>query len=99
MRDEIAGITRPTLVMGGTIDLSHRPPAARRLPPPLGITPSCIFEGCGHGPHRDNPDGAEKGDARFSERVRRMALALAGLSTRHLVSVLSHRRRLVLESV
>lgn len=61
MRDEIAGITCPTLVMGGTIDPVTPPACSEAIAAAIGDNAVLhMFEGCGHGPHRDNPDGAEK---------------------------------------
>ena len=61
MRAEIAGITCPTLVIGGTIDPVTPPACSHAIATAIGSNAVLhMFEGCGHGPHRDNPDGAEK---------------------------------------
>lgn len=61
MRAEIAGITCPTLVIGGTIDPVTPPACSHAIAAAIGSNAVLhMFEGCGHGPHRDNPDGAEK---------------------------------------
>ena len=84
MRDEIACITCPTLVIGGTIDPVTPPTCSEAIAAAIGDNAVLhMFEGCGHGPYRDNPDGAEEVMRAFSERLRRMALALAGFPARH----------------
>lgn len=61
MRDEIAEIICPTLVIGGTIDPVTPPACSEAIALAIGDNAILhMFEGCGHGPHRDNPDGAEK---------------------------------------
>ena len=61
MRAEIASITCPTLVVGGTIDPVTPPICSQAIADAIGNNASLkFFEGCGHGPHRDNPEGAEK---------------------------------------
>jgi len=61
MRAEIAAIICPTLVIGGTIDPVTPPVCSQTIASAIGDN-ACLqmFEGCGHGPHRDNPEGAEK---------------------------------------
>ena len=60
MRDEIADIICPTLVIGGTIDPVTPPACSEAIAFAIGDNAILhMFEGCGHGPHRDNPDGAE----------------------------------------
>jgi pimeloyl-ACP methyl ester carboxylesterase len=61
MRPEIANITCPTLVIGGTIDPVTPPICSQAISDAIGNNARLkLFEGCGHGPHRDDPDGAEK---------------------------------------
>ncbi len=61
MRDEIANITCPTLVVGGTIDPVTPPVCSQAIADAIGDNAHLqMFEGCGHGPHRDDPEGAEK---------------------------------------
>ena len=61
MRAEIADITCPTLVIGGTVDPVTPPICSRAIADAIGDNAHLhMFEGCGHGPHRDNPEGAEK---------------------------------------
>jgi proline iminopeptidase len=61
MRAEIANITCPTLVIGGTLDPVSPTLCSQVITDSIGEN-ACLqmFEGCGHGPHRDDPDGAEK---------------------------------------
>jgi len=61
MRAEIANITCPTLVIGGTLDPVTPTLCSQVITDSIGEN-ACLqmFEGCGHGPHRDDPDGAEK---------------------------------------
>ena len=61
MRAEIANITCPTLVIGGTLDPVTPTLCSQVINDSIGEN-ACLqmFEGCGHGPHRDDPDGAEK---------------------------------------
>ena len=61
MREEIADISCPTLVIGGTIDPVTPPVCSHAIADAIGDNARLhMFEGCGHGPHRDDPDGAEK---------------------------------------
>jgi proline iminopeptidase len=61
MRAEIAAITCPTLVIGGTIDPVTPPVCSQAIAGAIGGNARLeMFEGCGHGPHRDDPEGAEK---------------------------------------
>ena len=66
MRSEIANITCPTLVIGGTLDPVTPTLCSQVITDSIGEN-ACLqmFEGCGHGPHRDDPDGAEKVMRRF----------------------------------
>jgi len=61
MRAEIANITCPTLVIGGTLDPVTPTLCSKVIADSIGEN-ACLhmFEGSGHGPHRDDPDGAEK---------------------------------------
>ena len=61
MRSEIANITCPTLVIGGVIDPVTPPLCSKAIADAIGDNARLrMFEGCGHGPHRDDPKGAEK---------------------------------------
>ncbi len=61
LRDEIADIVCPTLVIGGTVDPITPPVCSEAIASAIGDNAILhMFERCGHGPHRDNPDGAEK---------------------------------------
>ena len=61
MRQEISNITCPTLVIGGTIDPVTPPVCSQEIADSIGNNAHLhMFENCGHGPHRDNPEGAEK---------------------------------------
>ena len=61
MLAEIASITCPTLVIGGTIDPVTPPLCSQAIADAIGDNAHLkMFEGCGHGPHRDDPEGAEK---------------------------------------
>ena len=61
MRAEIANITCPTLVIGGAIDPVTPPICSKAIADAIGDNARLrMFEGCGHGPHRDDPTGAEK---------------------------------------
>jgi pimeloyl-ACP methyl ester carboxylesterase len=61
MLAEIANIKCPTLVVGGAIDPVTPTVCSKAIADAIGEN-AClkIFEGCGHGPHRDDPEGAEK---------------------------------------
>ena len=57
----IANITCPTLVIGGMLDPVTPPICSQTIANAIGPNASLqMFEGCGHGPHRDDPEGAEK---------------------------------------
>ena len=61
MRAEIGNISCPTLVVGGTIDPVTPTICSQAIADAIGNNARLkLFEGCGHGPHRDDPDGAEK---------------------------------------
>jgi pimeloyl-ACP methyl ester carboxylesterase len=61
MRTQIAEITCPTLVIGGTIDPVTPPICSEEISDAIGDNARLqMFEGCGHGPHRDDPEGAER---------------------------------------
>ena len=61
MRAEIANITCPTLVIGGAIDPVTPPICSEAIADAIGDNARLqMLEGCGHGPHRDDPKGAEK---------------------------------------
>ena len=51
----------PTLVIGGTIDPVTPPICSEEIADAIGDNASLkMFAGCGHGPHRDDSEGAEK---------------------------------------
>ena len=61
MRDEIAAITCPTLVMAGALDPVTPPACAEALARAIGANARLeIFEACGHGAYRDHPEAAER---------------------------------------
>ncbi len=61
MRQEISNIKCPTLVIGGTIDPVTPPVCSQEIVNSIGKNAFLhMFEDCGHGPHRDNPESAEK---------------------------------------
>ena len=61
LRQEISSIRCPTLVIGGTIDPVTPPVCSKEIADSIGDNAYLhMFENCGHGPHRDNPEGAEK---------------------------------------
>ena len=61
MRQEISNITCPTLVIGGVVDPVTPPVCSQEIADSIGNNAHLhMFENCGHGPHRDNPEGAEK---------------------------------------
>ena len=66
MRNEIKAIVCPTLVIGGTIVPVTSPICFQEIAKAIVNNAHLqIFEGCGHGPHRDDPEGAEKVMRRF----------------------------------
>ncbi|MEQ3711149.1 MAG: alpha/beta hydrolase [Tateyamaria sp.] len=61
MRPELAQITCPTLVMGGALDPVTPPICSEEIAKAAGQNATLeMFEGCGHGAHRDDPEGAEQ---------------------------------------
>ena len=61
MRGELADITCPVLVMGGALDPVTPPVCSEEIAKAVGENAKLeMFEGCGHGAHRDDPDGAER---------------------------------------
>ena len=61
MHAEIGNISCPTLVVGGAIDPVTPPICSQAIAEAIGNNARLkLFEGCGHGPHRDDPEGAEK---------------------------------------
>ena len=61
MLAEIANIACPTLVIGGTIDPVTPPICSQAIADAIGENAKLeMFQGCGHGPHRDDPEGAER---------------------------------------
>jgi len=61
MRAEISNITCPTLVIGGSIDPVTPVVCSQVIAEAIGDNARLqIFNDCGHGPHRDDPKGAEK---------------------------------------
>lgn len=60
LRPGIAAIECPTLVLGGAEDPVTPVICSQEIAAAIGANARLeIFEGCGHGVHRDNPDGAE----------------------------------------
>ena len=53
-------------MIGGTLDPATPTECSEVITESIGKN-AChhMFEGCGHGPHRDDPDGAEKVMRRF----------------------------------
>lgn len=61
MLPEIANIACPTLVIGGAIDPVTPPICSQAIADAIGENAQLeMFQGCGHGPHRDDPEGAER---------------------------------------
>lgn len=61
MLAEIANIACPTLVIGGTVDPVTPPICSQAIADAIGDNAQLeLFEGSGHGPHRDDPEGAER---------------------------------------
>jgi proline iminopeptidase len=61
MLAEIANIACPTLVIGGTIDPVTPPICSQAIADAIGDNAQLeMFEGCGHGPHRDDAEGTER---------------------------------------
>lgn len=61
MRPGIAAITCPTLVLGGSDDPVTPQICSEEIAKAIGTNARLeIFENCGHGVHRDDPDGAEQ---------------------------------------
>ncbi|MEO0390550.1 MAG: alpha/beta hydrolase, partial [Pseudomonadota bacterium] len=57
LRPGLATLTMPTLVLAGAEDPVTPTPCARQIAQARGPEAQLhIFEGCGHGPHRDKPD-------------------------------------------
>lgn len=61
LRAEIAGITCPTLVLAGVLDPVTPLVCAQEIARAIGENADlAVFESCGHGVHRDDPDGADR---------------------------------------
>lgn len=61
LRAGIAAIPCPTLVLGGALDPVTPVICAREIAEAIGPNARLeIFDGCGHGVHRDDPAGAER---------------------------------------
>lgn len=61
LRPELAAITCPVLVMGGALDPVTPPVCSQQIAKAVGQNARLeMFEGCGHGAHRDDPEGAER---------------------------------------
>ena len=61
MRAEIANITCPTLVIAGTIDPVTPLVCSQAIADAIGNNARLqMIEGCGHGPHRDDPEAVER---------------------------------------
>lgn len=60
LRPALAGITCPTLVLAGALDPVTPPVCSEEIANAIGPNARLeVFEGCGHGVHRDDPDGSE----------------------------------------
>jgi proline iminopeptidase len=60
MRPALAGLTCPALVLGGALDPVTPPSCSHDIAEAIGDKAVLnIFDGCGHGVHRDEPDKAE----------------------------------------
>ncbi|MEM6372593.1 MAG: alpha/beta hydrolase [Pseudomonadota bacterium] len=69
LRPELTQITCPTLVMGGALDPVTPPVCSEEIARAIGENAVLeMFEGCGHGAHRDDPHGAERVLRGFLER-------------------------------
>lgn len=61
MRAELAAIECPVLVLGGVLDPVTPPICSQEIAAAVGHNATLeMFAGCGHGVHRDDPDGAER---------------------------------------
>lgn len=61
LRPGIAAITCPTLVLGGVEDPVTPPRCSEEIATAIGSNARLeMWAGCGHGVHRDDPDGAER---------------------------------------
>ncbi|APX11895.1 alpha/beta fold hydrolase [Tateyamaria omphalii] len=61
LRAGLSAITCPVLVLGGAVDPVTPPICAREMAEAVGANATLqMFEGCGHGVHRDDPEGAER---------------------------------------
>lgn len=61
IRPEIAAIPCPTLVLGGALDPVTPPQCSIDIAYAIGDNARLeLFDGCGHGVHRDQPEAAEK---------------------------------------
>ena len=61
MRGAIRAIECPVLVMGGALDPVTPPICSEEIAKAIGDNATLLmFEGCGHGVHRDDPNGAEQ---------------------------------------
>ena len=60
MRSDLAAVTCPTLVLAGAMDPVTPAICSRDIAKSLGDNAELVvFDRCGHGPHRDDPDGTE----------------------------------------
>ena len=61
LRPGLAAITCPTLVLGGALDPVTPVICSEEIAQAIGTNARLeIFAGCGHGVHRDDPEGAER---------------------------------------
>ncbi|MFL4470651.1 alpha/beta fold hydrolase [Tateyamaria armeniaca] len=70
LRPSLSRIACPVLVMGGALDPVTPPVCSHDIASAVGENAQLeMFEGCGHGAHRDDPDGAERVMRAFMGRV------------------------------
>ncbi|TCK98901.1 proline iminopeptidase [Shimia isoporae] len=61
LRGGISAVSCPTLVLGGQLDPVTPPQCSEDIANAIGENAQLtMFDGCGHGVHRDQPDAAEK---------------------------------------
>ena len=61
LRPSIAAIKCPTLVLGGAEDPVTPTRCSEEIAAAIGANARLeVLEGCGHGVHRDDPEGAEQ---------------------------------------
>jgi len=69
LRPELSAIACPTLVLAGALDPVTPPVCGEEIGEAIGDRAQLIvFEGCGHGVHRDDPEGADRAIRAFLDR-------------------------------